>query len=203
MEGVAIVAARVAQIQQRVLPQGEGSFSASLERASHMVRPTAMYGPPPGLSSGAVLPGAELSDYLVRHAVSVRNGHLGDSGLLVDVSGSIHAGQARLLEPAARAWEEMRAQATRDGVDLRVVDSYRSYETQAHAHAAYLAGHKPANVLPPGKSEHGNGLAIDVSNGRLVGPGDREWEWLTANAESYGWHPISNESWHWEFRGAG
>ncbi|MEX2423956.1 MAG: D-alanyl-D-alanine carboxypeptidase family protein [Acidimicrobiia bacterium] len=154
-----------------------------------------------GVPAGSVSRSHELGDYLSRHAVETRNGHLEGSGLLVNVSGAVHGGQARLLEPAAQAWEAMRSAAARDGVDLRVIDTYRSYETQAHAHEAYLAGKKPANVLPPGKSEHGNGLAIDVSNGRLVGPGDREWDWLNAHGESFGWHPISNESWHWEFRG--
>lgn len=201
MDGVAAAAFRVSQIQQRVMPEVGRSFSTSLEKASNSVRPSGMFIPWDGAPVGAVIRGSDLQDYLGRHAVETRNGHLEGSGLLVNVSGAIHAGSARLLEPAARAWEAMRSAAARDGVDLRVIDTYRSYETQARAHAAYLAGDKPANVLPPGTSEHGNGLAIDVSNGRLVGPGDREWEWLNANGERFGWHPISNESWHWEFRG--
>lgn len=202
MDGIAAVASRVAQIQQRVMPQGSQSFSASLEHASSAIRPSGKFVPWDGSRVGSVSRSRDLQDYLGRHAVEIRNGYLEGSGLLVNVSGSIHAGSARLLEPAAQSWEVMRSAAARDGIDLRVIDTYRSYETQAYAHELYLAGEKRANVLPPGKSEHGNGLAIDVSNGRLVHPGDREWEWLNAHGERFGWYPISNESWHWEFRGA-
>ena len=81
------------------------------------------------------------------------------------------------------------------------IDSYRSWEVQQGAHQAHLRGEKKANVLPPGQSEHGNGLAVDITNGHLVGVGDREYTWLRTHAAQYGWYPISNESWHWEFRG--
>ena len=110
-------------------------------------------------------------------------------------------GTGYLLPPAAAAWEEMRAAAAADGVELRAIDTYRSYDVQEGAYQAHLRGEKTANVLPPGESEHGNGLAVDITNGHLVGVGDREYTWLRTNAAQYGWFPISNESWHWEFRG--
>ena len=59
-----------------------------------------------------------------------------------------------------------------------------------------------------GRSFHGWGLAIDLTGpGGLLGFGDAEYQWLLANAPSYGWyHPFwaasngSNpEAWHWEF----
>jgi D-alanyl-D-alanine carboxypeptidase len=152
------------------------------------------------LPAGVVSAG-ELQAYLAAHGIEARNGHLG-SAELVPVSGGWH-GSARLLPPAAAAWEEMRAAAAVDGIDLRVIDSYRDYDSQARAHEAHLRGEKKANVLPPGHSEHGVGLAVDVTNGHIVGKSDPEWAWLQANARSFGWYPISNESWHWEFRGAG
>ena len=143
----------------------------------------------------------ELDAYLRAHDVRARNGRL-DRTELVEVSGG-WSGQPLLLPPAAEAWEQMRRAAAAEGIDLRVVDAYRSWESQDRAYRAHLAGEKHANVLPPGKSQHGAGLAIDVTNGHIVGPGDPEWRWLDANAWRFGWYPISNESWHWEFRGLG
>lgn len=141
----------------------------------------------------------ELVAFLQLNSIEARNGRLGTDELSA-VTGAWN-GTGYLLPPAAAAWEEMRAAATADGIDLQAIDMYRSYEVQEGAYEAYLRGEKPANVLPPGKSEHGNGLAVDITNGHLVGVGDREYTWLRANGAQYGWYPISNESWHWEFRG--
>ena len=149
--------------------------------------------------SATVVRSAGLTDYLRINGIEYRNGHLGASDL-VEVSGG-WSGTARLLPPAAAAWEEMREAAAADGIDLRAIDSYRSWDVQEAAYQAHLRGEKTANVLPPGRSEHGNGLAVDVSNGNLVGVGDREYTWLRTHGAQYGWYPISNESWHWEFRG--
>lgn len=95
------------------------------------------------------------------------------------------------------------AAAAADGIDLRAVDSYRDWETQNRAHQEFLAGDRPANVPSAGHSQHGNGLAVDVSNGSIIGRDDPEWHWLRANGRRFGWYPISNETWHWEFRGLG
>lgn len=149
--------------------------------------------------SGSVFSDAELADYLAVHNIVERNGRL-QPGELTEISGT-WTGSGSLLPPAAQAWEEMRAAAAADGIDLMAIDTYRSWESQDRAYQAHLRGDKVANVLPPGRSEHGNGLAIDVTNGHIVGVGDPEYTWLRNNAVRYGWYPISNESWHWEFRG--
>lgn len=206
MESIAATMNRVAEIHQRVTPaRSSGSFAAHLER---QMTPS---GDEASDRAGRVVGelqrqvvtttgSADLDSYLHSHGVKGKNGRLEGSGLLQEVSGAWH-GTGRLLAPAAKAWEEMRAAAAADGVDLRTIDTYRSYDVQASAYQDHLTGKKKANVLPPGKSEHGHGLAVDVTNGSLVGPGDPEWNWLNANAGRFGWHPISNESWHWEFRG--
>ena len=160
-----------------------------------------------GMSNGALFAprsatavrSGELRDYLTVHNIESRNGRLG-SAELTPVSGG-WSGSARLLPPAAAAWEEMRSAAAADGIDLRAIDTYRSWEVQDAAHQAHLRGEKKANVLPAGRSEHGNGLAVDVTNGNLIGVGDAEYTWLRTNGARFGWYPISNESWHWEFRG--
>ncbi len=142
---------------------------------------------------------SELAEYLQVHGIEARNGRL-DRSELTAVSGGWN-GSAYLLPPAAAAWEEMRAAAAMDGVNLQAIDTYRSWEVQEGAYHAHLRGEKRANVLPPGHSEHGNGLAVDVTNGHIIGHDDPEHTWLEINAARFGWYPISNETWHWEFRG--
>ena len=148
---------------------------------------------------GAVSTAAELNHYMAVNRIEARNGRLG-SHELTPISGSWH-GNGKLLPPAAEAWELMRAAAAADGIDLKAIDTYRSWESQDHAHKAHQRGEKKANVLPPGTSRHGAGLAVDITNGSIIDRSDREWQWLQVNGPSFGWHPISNEAWHWEFRG--
>ena len=97
----------------------------------------------------------------------------------------------------------MRAAAAADGIDLQATDFYRSWESQNNAYEKHLRGEKHANVLPPGTSEHGVGLAVDITNGHIIGRNDPEYAWMRANGAAFGWYPISNETWHWEFRGIG
>ena len=162
-----------------------------------------MLGLTPGLTTAPpsphVVTASGLAEYMAINDIEARNGRLSTSEL-AEVSGAWN-GTGYLLPPAAKAWEEMRTAAAADGIDLKAIDTYRSWESQNNAYQAHLRGDKAANVLPPGTSEHGKGLAIDVTNGHLVGVGDKEYTWLRTHAAEYGWHPISNESWHWEFRG--
>ncbi len=157
--------------------------------------------PNPVTFSGTVATASELTEYLSAHNIDARNGKL-DSSELTAVTGSWF-GRGSLLPPAATAWEEMRAAAATDGIDLQATDFYRSWESQNNAYQAHLRGDKPANVLPPGTSEHGLGLAVDITNGHIIGVNDPEHAWMRANGAAFGWYPISNESWHWEFRGLG
>lgn len=150
-------------------------------------------------ASGTVTSASGLEEYLAVNNIEARNGRL-STAELTSVSGAWN-GAGYLLPPAASAWEEMRQAAAIDGIDLKAIDTYRSWETQNNAYQAHLRGDKTANVLPPGQSEHGNGLAVDMTNGHLIGVGDPEYTWMRTKGASYGWHPISNESWHWEFRG--
>ena len=149
--------------------------------------------------SHTVTRSADLGEYLRTHGIEARNGRLQRTDL-TPITGGWN-GSGYLLPPAAAGWEEMRAAAASDGIDLRVIDSYRSWGVQEGAYHAHLRGEKTANVLPPGESEHGNGLAVDITNGHLIGVGDPEYTWMRTNGARFGWYPISNESWHWEFRG--
>ncbi len=225
MESIARVASRIQAIQNQ-LGIAPGRFEAALAQAEQEMGTPAAATTGYQTLGGAVTFGAmlggmlgtagflpvqlpavagvptrgQLAAYLDAVAARTRNGRLQDSEL-IPISGAWDDRPARLLAPAASAWEQMRSAAAAEGVDLRTIDTYRSWDAQAAGHDAYLNGEKSAYVAPPGESEHGVGLAVDVTNGSLVGPGNREWEWLRANGSRFGWYPISNESWHWEFRG--
>lgn len=86
------------------------------------------------------------------------------------------------------------------GQDLTINSSYRSYESQESLY-------DPSSPIaaPPGCSNHGLGLAVDIGGG--VETFDTEpYNWLKANAEAYGWvHPAFAEPngrvpepWHWQ-----
>jgi len=143
---------------------------------------------------------SELTDYLNSTGLNARNGRL-RADELGQVSGGWQDRSGSLLPPAANSWEAMRSAAQAEGLDLRFVDSYRNWDVQNAARQRYLSGEKAESVLPAGSSKHGLGLAVDLTGGTLVGPGDPQWQWMQTNGPSYGWFPISNESWHWEYRG--
>lgn len=215
MEGITRAIARIDSLRSQLgVPVNNGSFQAvldaqvdSLDLTATPLRVTSAdrtnpFGTVPVTSSNGAFTAAQLDEYVSVHRLEDRNGRL-DRSELQSISGGLGDRDFALIAPAAEAYERMRAAAAVDGVDLRLVDAYRSWESQAAAYEDYLAGRKDANVLPPGTSEHGKGMAVDFSNGAVLDQGDPEWQWLEANARSYGWYGISNEAWHWEFRGVG
>ena len=145
---------------------------------------------------------SELTSYLDATGLSRRNGRL-TATELASASGGWEGRSGSLLPPAAGTWEAMRSAALADGIDLRFVDTYRSWDAQNAARQRYLSGDKQEAVLPAGMSQHGLGLAVDLTDGGLIGPSDPDWQWMRSNAADFGWYPISNESWHWEYRGSG
>ncbi|PRZ08655.1 D-alanyl-D-alanine carboxypeptidase-like protein [Isoptericola sp. CG 20/1183] len=98
--------------------------------------------------------------------------------------------------------EEYRA---RFGTDIPITDSYRSYAAQVAVRAA-----KPHLAAVPGTSNHGWGLALDLST-PISGGRSAEYAWLRVNGPDYGWdNPAwarldgsKPEPWHFEFFAAG
>lgn len=86
------------------------------------------------------------------------------------------------------------------GVNMTINSSYRTYEQQE---ALYDPSSDTA--APPGCSNHGTGLAIDIGGG-VQTFGSAQYGWLKSAAESYGWvHPPfaeptgrNPEPWHWQ-----
>lgn len=88
----------------------------------------------------------------------------------------------------------------RFGEEMRVNSSYRDRDKQAELYERMPAG----MAAPPGTSNHGNGIALDLGDG-VQNADTPQFKWLEKNSEKYGWiHPdwaYSNpyEPWHWEF----
>ncbi|MEG2576905.1 MAG: M15 family metallopeptidase, partial [Glutamicibacter sp.] len=74
----------------------------------------------------------------------------------------------RLKSSAAKAYTKMAKAAAKDGVKIRAVSGYRSYNRQAELFNYYprIYGKSYASRISavPGTSEHQTGLAIDVGN---------------------------------------
>jgi len=105
-------------------------------------------------------------------------------------------GSHQLNETAANAFQQLRASAHADGVEIGVTDSYRSYDAQvdvARRKGLYSQGGLAAK---PGTSDHGLGLALDLD---LDSPA---LNWMRANAGRFGFvEDTPRESWHWKFDG--
>ncbi|WP_377889147.1 D-alanyl-D-alanine carboxypeptidase family protein [Alkalihalobacillus sp. R86527] len=101
-----------------------------------------------------------------------------------------------MVEEAAKALEIMFAAASKDGMQLKAVSGYRSYERQEaiFAYNADRYGAEKANRVSAhaGQSEHQTGLTMDISAPSLGGSlsekfgSTPEGEWVAENAHKYG-----------------
>ncbi len=114
-------------------------------------------------------------------------------------------------------FNKMLEDAKADGVDLWVVSSYRSFETQAQLKGAYTISYgSGANAFSAdqGYSEHQLGTTVDFTTKGLGGGLDGfqttpAYTWLLTHAHKYGFvlsYPEGNsyyvfEPWHWRFVG--
>jgi len=156
---------------------GAGAAAGTL--ATGPIRPAEVRAPG---GYGKLQPPADLAGY-------------GNGRIPADALAPIGIGNHRLAAPAARAFQQMAADAARDGVTIGVTDSYRSYDQQvdlARRKGLYSQGGWAAT---PGTSNHGWGMALDVD------VDDRGQRWLRDNGWRYGWvESVPREPWHWEFR---
>lgn len=99
---------------------------------------------------------------------------------------------------AVKALLAAKSAAADKGITLCVNDGKRSRTQQQEIYDDYLRryGEQTADelVLPPDKSSHVTGFAIDVQPAAA-------YRWLQATAGSFGWCRIyDNEPWHFEYR---
>lgn len=110
---------------------------------------------------------------------------------LMNVAGTGH----RLWAPAGQAFEQLLADAAKDGVSIGITDSYRSYDAQvdvAERKGLYSQGGLAAT---PGTSPHGWGIALDLDLN------SQAQAWMRSNAGRYGFvEDTPREPWHWVYR---
>ena len=96
------------------------------------------------------------------------------------------------------AWRELRAAAEQDGVTMCVNDGKRSRAQQQRefdeAVEKFGSEELAADyVLPPDKSNHVVGVAMDVQPWSAA-------QWVEENGQSHGWcRRYDNEYWHFEY----
>ncbi len=128
-------------------------------------------------------------------------------------------GRYPLTPAAAKAFARLAAAVRKARLSIEVVSGYRSHAAQAslyrHSRAVNGRAFTARYVAVPGTSEHQTGLAVDLRSpsGRGTNFDDtREWRWLRAHAQDYGFvlrYPegltkvtgIGFEPWHWRFVG--
>ncbi|MFU8803010.1 MAG: cell wall-binding repeat-containing protein [Bradymonadaceae bacterium] len=98
----------------------------------------------------------------------------------------------------ASAFEKMRLDARRSGVNISVVSGFRTMAQQEYFYNCYRT--KRCNngnlAARPGYSNHQDGRALDL-NTRGAGV----YNWLSRNASRYGFQrTVPSEPWHWEYR---
>lgn len=186
IENIQAVQGRIAEIQQRIGSLGAGAASSGRTAFAGALRQAMVSGAtatsPAGRAAGGSGPPAGLEGF--------GNGRIPEAALT-----AIAPGQ-RLWGPAADAYRQMAAAAQGAGIDLRVTDSYRSYDEQvdvARSKGLYSQGGLAAE---PGTSTHGWGLSVDLHT-------DPETSaWLRTNAGRFGFvEDVPREPWHWTYRG--
>ena len=157
----------------------------------------AQSGPAKQATPAPLLPGCDGGAH---HVDQYANGRLPDN-VLCELPGD---GGERLRADAAIAFVRL-ATAYQKGVgeSICLTDGYRTLAEQQQ-----LRRIKPRLAARPGSSEHGWGLAVDLSCG-VQSFRSRQHAWLVANADEYGWFlpdwarrgGSRPEPWHWEFAG--
>ncbi len=126
--------------------------------------------------------------------------------------------EMQFLDPALPYLEDMMADAEKEGISLRVVSAYRSFNEQkslkSNYSVTYGVGTANSFSADQGYSEHQLGTTVDFGTPEVPGAmgafaNTSAYTWLLENAHKYGFiisYPKSNnyyiyEPWHWRFVG--
>jgi LAS superfamily LD-carboxypeptidase LdcB len=126
----------------------------------------------------------------------------------------------RVHKQLAKAFRQMRKAAKKDGIDLVIVSGFRSIHYQKSIFPYKFKNKKHPTEkefisrlqfsAPAGFSEHHTGLAVDINSLEQDFAQTKEYEWLKAHANDFGFEmsfPENNsqglgfEPWHWRFVG--
>ncbi|MGK2949892.1 MAG: M15 family metallopeptidase, partial [Acidimicrobiales bacterium] len=122
-------------------------------------------------------------------------------------------GSITVASPIAGSVQSLLNAAASDGVPL-CGGGYRSSQGQIETRknncgtSYYAIYEMPASqcsppTARPGQSMHEQGRAIDFTyQGRVIGSrSGPAWNWMSANANSYGLYNLPSEPWHWSTTG--
>lgn len=104
-----------------------------------------------------------------------------------------------LRTDAANAFNRMKADAARAGINLSVNSGFRTMSEQQYLYNLYLQG-RGNLAARPGYSNHQSGISADIN--MPGGYSGSTYRWLQANGRRYGFvNDVGGEPWHWTYRG--
>ena len=213
MEAVTAIDHRIGQIHQLIAsltthPASSAGMTVSgptgsLASSTSLFAAAGLTGQPAGTSfadvlatyQGATTSLADAAALLNANGIpkayaSYGNGHIPESAL-----SAINGSNERIWGPAAEQLNRLLADAKAAGVTIGITDGYRSYDSQvrvAKEKGLYSEGGLAAK---PGTSQHGWGLAVDLSLDANA------QAWMRQHAKDYGFiENVPREPWHWEFQ---
>lgn len=192
LEGIAAISQRMYEIRSLV----EGSTATSSTTSTSTLSST-------GTSSSS---GTSFATALADAVTGGSSTRLNGDGVPVELAaygnGKIPASALapvgttghRLWAPAAEQLTRLISDAAADGVSVGITDSYRTYDSQvdlAERKGLYKDGGLAA---VPGTSDHGWGMAVDLS----LDPSAQAW--MRQHAGEYGFvEDTPREPWHWGY----
>lgn len=135
-----------------------------------------------------------------RWKATVRNGDI-DRARMREIPGAgidSDTGRPHIMQANASInAQAMLAEANAKGVPLRLIYSYRPLSVQWEKWWDYKL-HDGNVAAPPGTSNHGWGIAIDIASYPSA------VAWMRNNARRFGFYErVPGEPWHWEYEGGG
>ena len=144
-----------------------------------------------------------------------------DGVKIVNKSLPVLASVASSITPETeQAFKDMQAAIRKENMDIKIINDYRSYETQAYLFESYLANDIQENTetysARPGHSEHHLGEAIDIGAGgemtALNFDSYNASDWVAENCHKFGFilrYPKNSEKltgyiyepWHFRYVG--
>ena len=111
--------------------------------------------------------------------------------VVVDQKYTTYDGRSYLMDKEAHSkFTEMYDAAQKEGLTLRIVSSYRTFEYQDNLFKSYVRrnGIEYAEKYSahPGYSEHHTGLSVDINSVYTSFERSKEYKWLKSNAHKFG-----------------
>jgi len=200
--GVAATQARIAAIERRLTAPAPASAGAAGQDFESLLATAqaASVGSPAGPAAAALHvqgPATPATTAMGEAGAPPALAAYGNGRIPAAALAPIGQGQHRLWAPAATAFRQLSEAAARDGVTIRVTDSYRTYDAQVDLAARKGLYSQGGLAARPGTSNHGWGRSLDLDTAGGAA------EWLRANGPRFGFHEdVPGEPWHWTYRPA-